>query len=163
MQINKIMHPRLNTDYLNRRRDLYKAQDWDKYEKCIVDNFRQSIQVSSSGYEALQKMLGLSQADLQKSIFNHSTNLDYAELMEEFVKEEVTPQTSQPTAGRRQLSKDQVFEVLQILNESQYKAAREAQEHHKDKDQNDENVIESIQLWKSIETTKTRDMLFVDR
>ena len=32
MQINKIMHPRLNSDYLERRRDFYRAKDWAGYE-----------------------------------------------------------------------------------------------------------------------------------
>jgi len=40
MQINKIMHPRLNTEYLERRRELYKAKDWEAYERCVRDSFR---------------------------------------------------------------------------------------------------------------------------
>ena len=37
MQINKIMHPRLNTVYLEKRRALYRKQEWDKYSDCVKE------------------------------------------------------------------------------------------------------------------------------
>jgi hypothetical protein len=64
MQINKIMHPRLNTEYLQRRRELYKSKDWEAYDRCVRDSFRQGIQVAESGYKALNKILGLTQGEV---------------------------------------------------------------------------------------------------
>ena len=59
MQINKVVHPRLNTEYLQKRRQLYQAKDWASYEKCVHDSFLKNIQVSQSGYKALKEVLGL--------------------------------------------------------------------------------------------------------
>lgn len=39
MQINKVVHPRLNTEYLEHRRQLYIAKDWAAYDKCVKDSF----------------------------------------------------------------------------------------------------------------------------
>ena len=64
MQINKIMHPRLNTNYLERRRELYRAQDWDQYAKCVKQSFQKSIQIAQSGYKAMSEVLGLDQGAL---------------------------------------------------------------------------------------------------
>lgn len=99
--------------------------------------------MSQSGFQALKKILGLSQGDVNRSIYQHSMNLDYAEIMEDFLRNEVSPQTSKSATGSS-LTKDQVYETVNFLNDSQFNAAREAQEFFEKSDQNDENVIEEI-------------------
>ena len=42
------------------------------------------------------------------------------------------------------MTREQVFEIVEILNESQYKASVEAEEFAKQLDQNCENVIEEV-------------------
>lgn len=46
MQINKIVHPRLKTDYLEKRRALYKAKDWKGYDECVRKSFSSGIEVA---------------------------------------------------------------------------------------------------------------------
>ena len=91
MQINKVVHPRVDSKYLLKRRELYKAKDNAGYERCIKESFFKSIQVAASGYKALNDILGVNQGLVQKSMFTYSMDLDLRDVLEDFFKKSVSP------------------------------------------------------------------------
>ena len=73
-------------------------------------------------------MFGLSQDCLQKSSFTYSADLDKRDLMETFMKDTISPQTSRSSG--KDLSKDQVLKAITLLNESQVKAISETKKKY---------------------------------
>ena len=43
MQINKIVHPRLDPDYLARRRQFFTDKDWASYDSLVKKAFKKNI------------------------------------------------------------------------------------------------------------------------
>ena len=43
MQINKIVHPRLDPDYLVRRRQFFTDKDWASYDSLVKKAFKKNI------------------------------------------------------------------------------------------------------------------------
>ena len=46
MQIHKIMQPRMDPTHLDRRRDLYKRQDWEGYEQCMKSELERGVRIA---------------------------------------------------------------------------------------------------------------------
>lgn len=114
MQINKLIHPRLDADYLDRRRKLYQDKDEKGYQNLVELAFLKNIKVAQSGYKALGQVLGLNQGHVQKSMFTYSIDLDHRDVMEEFFKKTVTPHASlfiHPNAPDS-LNKEQVLKAV---------------------------------------------------
>ena len=81
----------------------------------------------------MQEVLGLAQSHLQKSMFQFSMNMDHREIMEEFMRTSVAPQTSTGTSDR-DLTEEQVIEAVRQLNESQLSSIKKFQEQYANED-----------------------------
>ena len=76
-------------------------------------------------------------------------DLDLRDIMEDFFKNTVTPNTSSlwnHQNAPESLSKAQIMEAVQMLNSSQFEAVSKAQADFIDEDKSDENVQQKIQL-----------------
>ena len=134
MQINKVIHPRLNSDYLAERRQLFKEKNWAAYESCVSDALAKSLQVAESGYKAMNEILGLKPADFNKSMFAYSLDMDHRDIIEDFMRNFISPQTSQASSRhpRKPLTKAEVMDAVKMLNDSQVNAHRKAQQEMKE-------------------------------
>jgi len=86
MQIHKIMQPRLDPTHLDRRRALYRQQDWAAYEQCMKSELERGVGIASAGYQALNSVTGLTQSAMQRSTSSYSSDLDRREVMQGFLK-----------------------------------------------------------------------------
>ena len=124
------MIPRIDNELVNQRREAYKANDWKSYAQLVKKNFFEAIQVSQSGYRALGKTFGLSQQDLQRSVFNHSADLDLREIMEQLMIMTVDPSSQESSIGR-DLTRQEVLTCVKERNDNQVEAIKAAQEKRK--------------------------------
>ena len=124
------MIPRIDNELVNQRREAYKANDWKSYAQLVKKNFFEAIQVSQSGYQALGKTFGLSQQDLQRSVFNHSADLDLREIMEQLLIMTVDPSSQESSIGR-DLTRQEVLTCVKERNDNQVEAIKAAQEKRK--------------------------------
>lgn len=73
----------------------------------------------------MNDILGVDQLTHRESNFNYSANLDVRDIMEDFQRKSVSPQTAVLT--NRSLTRDETIAAIKDLNKSQVKAIRDAQ------------------------------------
>lgn len=78
----------------------------------------------------MNEILGIDQDTHRESNFNYSANFDVRDIMEDFMRNSVSPQTSVQTS--RSLTRDETIAAIKDLNQSQVKAIRNAQARYSD-------------------------------
>ena len=120
MQMQKIMHPRIKETHVDKRRQLYKDQQWDKYEELVRSEITRGVRLSANGHKAISQVLGIDYRLYQRSIGTYSLDLEKRDVMERFFTEVVAP--TKPKSQVNTLTKEQVLPVVMQLNESQVRA-----------------------------------------
>lgn len=159
MQIQKIMQPRMDSTHLDRRRDLYKKQDWKRYEQCMKQELDRGVQVAQAGYQALNSVTGLTQSVLHRSTGTYSLDFDKRDIMQEFM------QKAGPSGGKlrtnRILSKEETLEAVKFLQSQQVESYTEALRQVPDRKA--PGAQDQLQLKVHTQMAKSRDKLFIEQ
>ena len=89
MSIHKIMQPRIDPEFIRKRRQLYREEDWKGYERLMRQQLGLSIRVAEQGYQALGKILGISVSQVRQSVQTYCFDLEKRDIFEKFMSQDV--------------------------------------------------------------------------
>ena len=149
----------MDPTHLDRRRDLYKKQDWEKYEQCMKQELDRGVQVAQAGYRALNSVTGLTQSVMHRSTGAYSLDFDKRDIMQEFMQKAAPFDVKLRT--NRSLSKEETLEAVRFLQSQQVESYNEALRQVPDRKAPD--AQDRIQLKVHTQMAKSRDKLFIEQ
>lgn len=73
---------KLDQGHIDRRREAYKKQDWQAYDKEMKDKFKNDQQLVQIKFKTLYEVTGLTNDDLSKNLEQYALDLDKRPILE---------------------------------------------------------------------------------
>lgn len=143
MQLNKLLHPPIRAQFLSHRRELYRKKNWATYDEIMKVNFYRSIELAAQAIKCMNKVTGLVNTDLTRSMTTYCADLDKRDIIEDMMENNNVPKDQHK---RPLLSKEKTIMAIKQLNEQQAKCYKEAVKQAKAKDAENPDAEQEMQL-----------------